>query len=362
MGPSIVPGDVVGEPTARLDSIDIEKENLVIDLRPLSLKEWSEEGAARIDAIYHVRNNGSDLYLELFFVAAGLKNDSARSYDIWLDGRPVPGTLIASLRIPTQWYPPAFTPPFDAHLHSGVGQGIEYEVFRGDSSAILFAMTLPHGQHTIRVSYRAVPTENSWEGPIKHWQLGYILAPARQWANFGTLQTTVLLPEGWEARTEPEMKRNGDTLTGTWQGLPADAIAITIRREPPSTVLLWMMESLPIPVAAALCVVLCITVGRRAGYWMGRQHRSRAWIVPVALVLGIVSAGIVGLSGLLEGVLVENLLGEQMSYGYRYGATIGLMLFHVPLALIGCVIISAVVTAKAQRKMAVETMQDIESI
>jgi len=31
------------------------------------------------------------------------------------------------------------------------------------------------------------------------WQLGYVLAPAREWGGFGRLDVRVELPRGWEA-------------------------------------------------------------------------------------------------------------------------------------------------------------------
>ena len=67
----------------------------------------------------------------------------------------------------------------------------------------------------------------SADGPVRYWQLGYVLSPARQWASFGTLDVSVQLPSGWSFASSPGLARSGDEARGSFQGVPADSLGMT---------------------------------------------------------------------------------------------------------------------------------------
>ena len=55
-----------------------------------------------------------------------------------------------------------------------------------------------------------------------------MLAPARAWDGFGGLDVTVHLPACWAAASRPELARVGDELRGSFDAVPADALALTV--------------------------------------------------------------------------------------------------------------------------------------
>jgi uncharacterized iron-regulated membrane protein len=60
-------------------------------------------------------------------------------------------------------------------------------------------------------------------------QFAYILAPARSWAGFGGLDVTVHVPDDWSVASRPALQREGALLNGSFNDVPADAIALTLR-------------------------------------------------------------------------------------------------------------------------------------
>jgi hypothetical protein len=339
-------GALVGEPSPMLDSIGIEHEELTIDLRPLAAK-----GPARIEAVYRIRNDGAERRLDLLFVASALTADSTNRFEVLLDNRPVKAMVRDSSSLPERWQSPKSTPAFDGENNyndQGVAEGLRYETYRDDSSTISFTLLCPPGLHTIRVAYHAMPTSNSHHPPVREWQLGYVLAPARRWREFGGLNAKVILPEGWEGRTAPEMSRIEDTLVGRWDDLPADAISITARKQPPSY--LWLANPLPSILAVALAITCCITVGRMTGRGIRRRGGSPYWIAPVALLMGILSVILLGIANPIEKELVRTLLDDQIIRGYGYGAGIALLVIYMPLAFIAGSIVTAVAANRMRRR------------
>ena len=90
---------------------------------------------------------------------------------------------------------------------------------------VAISLELPPGPSTLHVRYRARACGTAERRTVT-WQLPYVLAPAREWGAFGRLEVTVHLPGGWEARSTPALEREGDTLRGSFTGLPADALLL----------------------------------------------------------------------------------------------------------------------------------------
>lgn len=332
MASPIRAGNALGEPSADLSFIRIERETLTIDLRPLS-----NGSPAVVEAVYKVRNEGEGRALDLIFVANSMTADGG---GVWLDEERVPSRSGDAQGLPESWQPPRTTPRI------GGGAPLSYEVKR--EGAMTFTLQLAPGEHAIRVRYQAQATANSSDkSPTIYWQLGYVLSPARSWAGFGGLDAKVMLPAGWSAASDPSMKREGDTLVGTWTELPSDALALTVQSPPPQGQALYTTLKVLIFVVGLL---VCLMVGWLAGRWLGRRQRTSAWALPLSLAL----AFLWGLSFFLSDVAmmdaVKSRLGAQAPWTNGYGVFVTLIYFMamVPLGLVLTQLIAFIAARRAR--------------
>ena len=261
----IRPGDQMGEPAGGLRSVFVEHERLRIDLRPLAKGK-----PAQVEATYRTRNDGPARSLRLLFVADGLGGAA----EVWLDGRPVPNRRAEPGPLPASWRAPAATPGLD-------GEDLGYEAKH--AGALAFQIDLPPGRHEIRVRYPAEAAAYQTSKLMPVWQLGYVLAPAREWGGFERLDGRVEVPSGWEAAASPAARREGGALVGSWTGIPADALALSARAPAPSAGWrygLW----------AALCAAglgLCVRGGWALGRSLGRRRLGALVALPLSFVLSI---------------------------------------------------------------------------
>jgi hypothetical protein len=266
-------GSPLGEPAGGLQDVFIEHETLRIDLRPLA-----DAKPVWIEAAYRVRNDGPARSIDLLFVANGLARGRST---VTVDGKPVPATPGAAGPLPPRWRPPATTPglaPADAPRRDPLP-------YRPTSEGTLsFRAPLPSGSHEIRVRYPAEATAYSVNELTPVWQLGYVLAPAREWAGFGGADVRVDLPHGWAARAnDPSLRRAGDVLSATWRQVPVDALAISVQKpEPGSGKWYLLVFVLSLGVLAGLAW-LARGLGRR----LGARGRTSAWALPVTALLAI---------------------------------------------------------------------------
>lgn len=223
MASPIEPGAPAGEPAADLAGLRVARETLTLDLRALSRTR-----VATIEAEYRIVNSGPARVVPLQFLALG---ESIEAAQVWIDGRPVPAFATDSLAVPAAWRTVTETPALD-------GDAVPYEADETlrVSGGLTFLLTIPPGQHTVRVVYGVWPgSYDSGDHPNRVWQLAYSLAPARRWAGFGQLDVTVLLPPEWDAAASLPLRRDGDTLVGRFPGVPGDVLAISARApSPPS--------------------------------------------------------------------------------------------------------------------------------
>lgn len=291
------PGDPLGEPTGGLESVTIEHETLLIDLRPLA-----DDDPAAVSATYNVRNDGSGRVLHLEFIATGLVEKGA---GVWLDNQPVPADLSTAGALPASWQPPKTTP--------GIGGGtLGYGVRR--NGTLTFDLTLTPGPHRILVHYLARATSYSGDSPARYWQLGYVLAPARSWAHFGGLDARVQVPPGWRAASDPALTRNGDELDGSFNNVPSDALALTVQAPfSPSP-----FADAVAPAAWIVCLAIAIGLGTVAGRWLSRRRRSVAWTIPLAIVVAVLSA-IVVVAATDWNPSTSAVPDSQIAWTYDYG-------------------------------------------
>lgn len=334
MASPVQPGDVLGEPAGDLAGIAIEHEDLRIDLRPLA-----QGRPAVIDATYRIRNDGPGREVELVFVATSL---TAGVASVKLDGQPldfqanyVPAGRNPDTEIGAPWPPPSTTP--------GVRGGRDLRYSATIRGQLLFTPTIEPGQHEIAVHYAAGATAYSGDSPVRYWQLGYVLSPARRWASFGTLDVAVQLPTGWVAATAPALDRVDDELRGAFDGIPADALAITAQAPLPP-------EGLP----GWLVIVALLGVGGLLGWLggglLGRRGRGARWLLPISLAYGIGAVVIAGATGAFA-QSQSGIPDSQRAWTYGYGA-IFVVILVLPLLLIGGAVVmqvAAVVAASRAR-------------
>ncbi len=302
MANPVHPGDPVGEPSGELAHLYIERETLTLDLRALT---QGEKGAAIVEATYRVRNAGARRAINLVFVANALAPDKKTSSavgGVWLDGKPVPFSQRNPDQLPGDWEAPPTTPPLDG------SKALDYET---ESVGTLgFRLTLAPGPHTIRVRYAAVPTTYSGDSPTVYRQLGYVLAPARRWAGFGGLDVAVQVPPGWRAASSPALARRGDMLSGSFDTLPADALALTVQAPPPFAP----------PYGLLVCIgglLVCIGLGALAGRGLGRRGWSSGWAIPLSLLSGLGwGIAVFLVAGVAEPSALKERAGSQAAWTY----------------------------------------------
>lgn len=312
-------GSRVGEPAGGLRDVVIEHETLRFDLRPLP-----DGKPAWVEAAYRVRNDGPARALDLLFVANGLARGATT---VTLDGQPVVSTPGVAGALPPSWRAPATTPALDS-----AGGTLPYEP-RGEGT-LAFRVRLPAGRHEIRVRYPAEATAYSVNDLTPVWQLGYVLAPARDWGGFGGLEVRVDAPRGWRVASSPALRQADGAWVGRWNRLPADALSLSAQKPPPSPgpwYLLWLALT-----AAAL--VLACWLGWLLGRRLGRKAKSAWWAVPASVGLAIAwtvaSAVLYANVPALVAWRAGPFPGEYPLRSMRYGATILLVLLIIPLMLL----------------------------
>jgi hypothetical protein len=223
--PPYTPGDPVGVPSGPVKDVFIEHEDLSMDLTGVGASlptGGSDDRTALVDARYTLRNDGPARGVDLVFVTSSL---AVPRSNVMFDSSPVASAAGPLGSVPPSWMPPHGTPSLDG------GPDIDYYV--GQPVAITFHVEMGAGRHTMETRYSAVPAQQSGYAVPRAWQLAFVLSPARQWGGFGDLNLSVRVPAGWDAAVRPGLRRAGDLLTGHFNGIPSDAIAITTRMPNP---------------------------------------------------------------------------------------------------------------------------------
>jgi hypothetical protein len=296
-------GDVNTEPWG-LKEVAIVHEQLTIDLRPLAALR-----PAHVEVVYDLSNSGASKRLDLLFVSGEL---GVRDFEAHLGNEPVPARLLAPKelrrhwdRFPANWRPPESAPGIDVEKAYFVRNGWDTE-----ATPVEFSLELPPGPSTLRVRYRARACGADEGYPTATWQFPYILAPAREWGEFGRLDVVVKVPDGCQARSTPPLEREGATLRGSFSGLPADILLLATRAPAPAEYY-WAAW-----ISAAL-FILTVLGGGIFCWWAGR------WQGLSAARLGITEKG--------AGKLVATLLAIPLSV--LWGAAVFVAGEIIPQAL-----------------------------
>lgn len=324
-------GDRTGEPSGELRKLHIERENLTLDLRPTVGKN-----PAKIEAHYFIRNDSSERTVDLVFIGVNIEDGN---YEVLFDGEPVRTFVVADSTLPTEWMlPDSVLNSFDVDRKYKHGKTLQ-------NNSLRFTLLISPGKHTITVRYIAALRHNVSRLPVITWYADYILSPAKEWASFGSLHTTVLLPEGWEAESEPGMIRRGDSLVGEWDIIPKDILTVTLH-EQISFLLAFADDGIPI-----LTLLLCVIIIIRFGLKIGKRYSA----VEATLFRSVFTASAVSISipiivlimsGFIRSWLLDVAAGAQKAGSYDYGTIIGAVLFAPYMVILSFILISVLAVAK----------------
>jgi hypothetical protein len=326
-------GEPAGAPRGELRLLEIVRQELDLDLRPLA-----QGRAASVLVRYQIRNPGPARRWTMVFVTPGLKTGT-----VALDGAPLSSTRAEERELPDRWRSGLTTPS----LTGGTAQ----VMLRRQATTLTFEFETGEGrEHRIEVRYwLAAPERHRDEVYLTH-QVVYLLAPARQWGRFGTLQVHATLPPGWRAAAAPALERRGDELHGTFQGLPGNTIAIATARPLGLAPHGWLLT-----LAGA---ILALGVTPLLSLWLGRRLARRGAALAVVGALGVGLFAAVALLALpMAGSLlwVDLLDASQLSQGYFYGWSMGLTVLGLPAALlwgVGNLILLLLWRRRARRRLA----------
>lgn len=323
-------GDRAGEPSGELRKLHIERENLTLDLRPTA-----EKNPAKIEAHYFIRNDSSERSVDLVFVGVNIEDGN---YEVLFDGVPVRTFVVADSILPKEWMLPDF-------VLNSFEKNSKYKSSKTQNNSLRFTLLVSSGKHTITVRYKAALRHNVSRLPVITWYCDYILSPAKQWASFGSLHTTVLLPEEWEAESTPGIIRKGDSLVGNWDIIPNNVLTVTLH-VPISFFLAFADDGIPI-MTLLICVILIVRTGLKVGkrYSTGEVTLWRSVFSAAAVSIAIPIIVLI-MSGLIRSWVLDMAAGIQKASGYDYGTIIGAVLFAPYMTILSFILISVLAVAK----------------
>jgi hypothetical protein len=329
-------GDYGLEPQGVKD-VRITRENLTIDLRPLAHVE-----PVRVEAKYFLDNPGSVKKLDLVFVSG---TPEVTDFEVRLNDRPVPfdGSAGRKVGVPKEWYPPRSL--------QGIVWESTYPWYRtqmGRAAFQAFSLELPSGAATLQVRYRARAAGADENYPTATWQFPYVLAPARAWGSFGRLEVSAPLPDGWECKSRPDLRRDGAVLHGSFEGLPADFLVFTLRKPVGAAEVESVQNRYlgfyvgPLLLGGLLCWWLGAVGGRRLGGRLAANPRGRGralfwiWLLAACCALGWSVLLFAGWSLAWDRIL-NNLEGQESPYAHeKYGLPrLGTLLLTVLIIPVG---------------------------
>jgi hypothetical protein len=326
-------GAVLSEPGG-LREVTIEHEELRFDLRPIT----GGERLARVAATYHLDHRGTTpVTAQLIFVSGG----PLHAFQVAFDGVPLESLELSKAQIdalPAAWRAPIVMPDLDG------GAPFAYEPPHMD--AVAFSIVIEPGKHLLAATYRApLAWSKSRSSPTIIRELGYILAPARDWGAFGTLDIVVDVPPAWRVATSPRLVRTGDTLRGRFPALPADTFGITLQARPG---LAHQILEYVLPALALLVLLAGGFVMYAIGRARGRKISDLRPLWPVSLPAALVWAVAIAVSGGFAAISGSIALPEGESASHGYGPALGIML-AVFVALLA--IPAGVLIARAGNRM-----------
>jgi hypothetical protein len=232
--PYYTSGQIAAEPSG-MAGIAISRERLMIDMRQLSIRP-KINNPIDVSVTYSITNSGPAREVALIFASGA---PATAGFSVMLNRQPIAAQPAMSVTVPAEWLPPRKIPNLDGKLLNYLGPpnahdgwGHYPETFaRSLTSTYALTVTIPTNDSVLEVRYKAEPQYYATGGYIStlnSYQFAYVLAPARAWDGFGGLDVTVHLPSCWLVASQPKLARTGDDLTGSFDAIPADALAFTV--------------------------------------------------------------------------------------------------------------------------------------
>jgi hypothetical protein len=295
-------GQSLTEPNG-IKNVDIIKEDLTIDFTQLADENiiWSDR-EINVEAIYEIDNPSEIKNLELVFVIVSeSKNFQFYLNDKEINSQPIDNKEFADRQ---SWKKPSNTPYENKE--------IMYNPANHTLKSAKFTLNLPKGKHTLRAKYKAKPTVHKDVGMTKGWQFAYSLAPARDWKSFGELNLNIKIPNGWKFFSNLKLEQTGDNLSGKFNEIPADFLAVTTQMPRPinynsaedSLFFAFLGVAILFPLFLAVLAFV-------QGY---KWNNSWLYGVLLAIVGAIVAAIIAYFSVTYPDTLIPE--GQYASYGY----------------------------------------------
>ena len=315
-------GSLNFEPIGDFGNLGIVREKIDFDV-PSS--KGSREGT--ITATYQIRNDGEQFPLELLFISDGIENSS-----LTLDGKTVAGETVKNPKIPENLkIPEKIRWVGDDNFTSFVNTPVD--------SGLKFKPTIPPGEHQLQVKYSVDPYVNGLTSgtPYIDSQIDYILAPARSWAFFNSLEIEIKQPKSWKFKTSLPMKETDNGLKVTFNEIPADYFSFSFTPYFPSyitgsinligSIMFWGSFILPViagkiavkrfKTPLIITVLLAFILGGIAlttmlaiswvvndsllylfsikqYIWVGNSYNGAVWVEGILILLGLLVGGFIG--------------------------------------------------------------------
>lgn len=205
-----------------LENVRVRRENLTIDFRPVA----SGEGGSRVvvEAVFEVENTDeADKPVALIFV---LGSSGVGDFEFYLDDRKIQSRAGDYRKLSDVWKSSVKTMWRDE-------RAISLYPSTNLQGTAAFDLVIPKGAHTLKARYKIAPASYYGLAPQMLYQFAYVLEPARGWSDFGGLDLTVHLPEGWEVVANPKMEQKGATIQTHFDQIPAEALAFTFGKPLP---------------------------------------------------------------------------------------------------------------------------------
>lgn len=321
--------------------VRIERERLTFDFT-------GSRQAAGVKAVYELANSSARaVTLDLVFIAPG-----GQALSLALDGVPLTAREVENVELPKEWVAP------NVGLDPRTGE--EYDL--GQSVAGFnrnhtwaFRLNLPAGGWgSLSADYSAVLGYDNEQADYVLRHLVYVLGPAKNWASFGGLEVSAVLPSGYSLTSAPSMAKVSEDggvarYAATFNGVPSDLLRLSTMRVPSPYVAFVAPIEFGLPVLVALLVAII------AGTLF--QRIRRAWLAfflggGVAFFATLVLAPVL----VMAAVSIEPLAsaGEDLTsksgYGYML-VMLGWMVVVAPFAssLVGGIWAGLGARGRAQR-------------
>ncbi|MFN3404267.1 MAG: hypothetical protein ACK40G_09260 [Cytophagaceae bacterium] len=322
MANPIVQGTISGRPFVN-KYVDIIHEDLYIKLdKDFKFVEFNVK--------YHINSSEEGISIPFIFYAFSFLD----SFSVKIDGKEISSPVYSKFKEAGNGKFRDFAYYFEMAntrtLTVNVSETISYNINLTEKDMIYFEADISKGNHVIEVAYRSYWWEDRW-GPVKKYGIKYILAPARYWKSFGTLNVTVNASSGKQnLKTNigaPHLGRIDSIATWNFNEMPVDVLEINTIPEVNSTARLLLRiggRNIIYFAGVILFIIHLVLV------YLYRK-RYKAIKHSIAVIVGSILAPLIFvLLPVSYEYLLDYFIGEHASGNHGYNI---LMIFLYPIIL-----------------------------